>query len=283
MIPHRGPELVEQLLRSADPGPEGFAAVEVQPLELPYVSPAMLKRGVHVQVMPPGALFIHAVDISRSGEDLVIDVPRYRERDEWELPIAPEAYDRLLEHIVSVREEARVIEDMSTKARLRYYKPSISPTDIEMAVGVILDSARVDSVATAYIVGLRVAAALHAATLELALTDEGARVLREARPDPAIPVDAYLRMSSSELTRRQAMFDLVLSQEPERVRGTFEDGLVTIELARAEDSKYHIQILSILARAGKINTIRPVGVEQIPSWCRKSGAPVDSFEWNAVS
>jgi len=243
----------------------------------------MLEKGVHVQVMTPGALVIHAVDISRSGEDLVIDVPRYRERGEWELPIAPEAYDRLFEHVVTVREEARVIEHAPTGARLRYYKPSISPTDIEMAVGVLLDSTRVDDLATAYLVALRVGAAVHAATLELALTDEGSRVLQEARPDPAIPVDSYLRMPSGELTRRQAMFDLLISQEPKKVSGIFEDGLVTIELARAEDSKYHIQILSILARAGKINTIRPVDVGQISSWCRKNGAPVDSFEWNAVS
>jgi len=277
--------VIEQLLRSAKPSHDGFVAVKVEPAELTDIAPTVLTKGIHVQVMTPRALHardvaMEAVDISRSGDELVIDITRYRERDEWELSITPETYERLFEHVVTIWEDSVGRDTPLIGERVRYYKPALSPTDVQMTVGVLLDSARVPDLAAAYLIGLRVAAQIHAATLRLALTDEGARVVHEARPDPAVPVADYLRLTSHELARRKGMFDVAIAQTPRRLSGVFDAGLVTVELTRVTEDRYQVQVISVLARSGKITTIRPVLVSEVAAWCKQNGAPVDAFEWN---
>src|SRR6266496_3738625 len=181
----RSPKVIEKLLLSAQPDDYGFITVAVEPAELADVAITALNPGVHVNVVTPRALrgddvAMEAVDMSRSGEDLLIDVTRYRERDEWELSIAPETYERLLEHVVTTREEGVGRVAPLIDERVRYYKPALSPTDVQLTIGVLLDAAGVANLSVAYTIGLKVAAQVHAATLELGLTDEGARVIHDA-------------------------------------------------------------------------------------------------------
>src|SRR5207302_279046 len=101
---------------------------------------------IHIQVMTPralhaGAVEIEAVDISRAGDELLVDITRYRERDEWELPISPETYERLFEHVVTVWEDRLGHDAALVGEHVRYYRPALSPTDVQITVGVLLDSA----------------------------------------------------------------------------------------------------------------------------------------------
>jgi len=284
----RGPKVIEGLLLSAQPDAYGFVAVPVEPAELADVALTALRPGVHVSVVTPRVLreddvAMEAVDISRSGEDLVIDLTRYRERDEWELSIAPETYERLLEHVVTTLEEGAGRGAPLIDERVRYYKPSLSPTDVQLTIGVLLDAAEVPNLFVAYTIGLKVAAQVHAATLALALTAEGVRVIRDARADPAIAPTDYLRLGPDELLRRKEMFEAAIAKEPRALHGVFEAGVVTLEITRVAADRYRIQVMSVSARAGKITTAKPVLVKDIAAWCERVGAPIDAFEWKADS
>ena len=258
----------------------------VQPCELSDVSATELRPGVHLNVVTPRTLrgddhSMEAVDIYRSDNELVVDVTRYREREEWELPISPEAYARLLEHVVTVREEAHA-ESSAAEERLRHYRPELSPTDARFTVGILLPCDHLPNLSLAHTIGLKVAAQVHAATLALLLTPEGARIVRDARPDPAIPPSDYLRLTADELHERGTTFEAIIAEAPAAARGVFEDGLVTVELVRVAGDRYEIQVMSILARSGKMRTIHPVTVKEIAQWCERAGAPVDAFEWRAT-
>ena len=56
---------------------------------------------------------------------------------------------------------------------------------------------------------------------------------------------------------------------------------MTLEITRVTPDGYRIEVMSVLARAGKIMTARPVLVQEVAGWCQRIGAPVDAFEWKA--
>ena len=278
---------IEELFRSARPEAGGYAAVEVEPAELRGLAPTSVSEDVVARVVTPADLrepgtAWKAVELSRSGPHVVVDTFLYRERDRWELPVDPETYERLLEHVVTVREESSEKHGGPAGERVRYYRPSLTTTDVELSIAVLLDIDRVDDLAAAHTVGLAVAAELHAAALRLALSEEGERVIRNAESDPAIPAVDYLDLPPEVLAARQAAFDSAMAGRPRALRGVFSSGMVTIELTRDSDDGYQLRIISILARAGKHETAHPISAENVPGWCRRAGAPVDAFEWSEM-
>lgn len=282
----RSRKVVESLLRSAKPTGGELLSVELEPAELRGIAPTFVSEDVLARVVSPhdlrtGDAGVEGVDLFRSGDEVVIDVPLYRERDRWELPMTPEAYERLLEHVVTVHADEADREGASVGERVRYYRPDFSSTDVKLTVGVLVEIARTPDLATAYLIGLKTAAKLHADALRLALAEEGARIVREARPDPAIPAASYLELQPDELTRRRVAFESAIAHEPRKLRGVFDHGMVKIELTLVSDGHYHIQVMSIPARAGNISANRPVLAVEVPHWCQNVGAPVDAFEWEA--
>ena len=281
----RSRQQVEELLREAELSGGEYVPVDVEPAELAGIAPTLVSERVVVRVVTPQALraqetAMSGVDLSGSGQDVVVDTRFHRERDEWDLPIAPEVYERLLEHVVTLREASATREGEAGLERVRYYRPSLTTTDVELAVGVLLDASSTPDLASAYLVGTAVAAELHAAALRLALTTEGAKVVRQSLPDPAIPAASYLDIPPDLLARRRASFDAAIARYPRELHGVFDHGMVTAELTRAGGDHYDIVIMSLFARAGKHETRHPVHAAGAAAWCQRVGAPVDAFEWS---
>ena len=110
LISPRDRNEVEELLRSTRPVGGGCVAVELEPLELRGVAPSLPGEDVFARVVTPrearaGIAEAKTVDLWRSGQHVIVDVYVYRELDQWESPISPEMYERLLEHVATLRED----------------------------------------------------------------------------------------------------------------------------------------------------------------------------------